>query len=72
MQKETEFDTTQKDVQSTINGIQEYQRNQELEAKQLKESTKFSCTSWLKWLLKLVLVVFMSIIFLAVLLIIFL
>ena len=72
MQKETEFDTTQKDVQSTINGIQEYQRNQELEANKLKESSKFSCTSWLKWLLKLAFVVFSAIIFLAVLLIIFL
>jgi len=70
MQKENEFDTTKKDVHSTINGIQEYQRNQELEAKKLKN--KFSCTSWLKWLLKLVLVVFMAIIFLAVFLIIFL
>lgn len=72
MQKETEFDTTKKDVQRTINGIQEYQRNQELDAKKRKESSKFSCTSWLKWLLKLALVVFMAIIFLAVLLIIFL
>jgi hypothetical protein len=72
MQKETEFDTTQKDVQSTINGIQEYQRNQELEENKLKESSKFSCTSWLKWLLKFAFVVFMAIIFLAVLLIIFL